>query len=217
MSLKHQIARKEIIEAALEIQQASFVVGTWGNISVRIEEDELIAITPTGIEFEKLTLENIAIVDMTSNVIDGNLKPSTELGLHLALYRQRPDIMAIVHTHSVHCTAMATARKPIPAAFEDLVQMVGGRVHVSEYRLPGADDLSTVVKNALGERNAVLVANHGLMTMGRTLKEAVQAAYVCENAARAALLAANIGGAVEFSPTDVKVLRNFYLNQYGQK
>lgn len=217
MSLKHQIARKEIIEAGLEIQQAAFVVGTWGNISVRIEEDELIAITPSGIEYNKLVNENIAIVDMEGNLIDGNLKPSTELTLHLSLYKARPDVQAIVHTHPVHCTAMATARKPIPAAFEDLVQIIGGRVHVSEYRLPGAEDLSTVIRHAMGERNAVLIANHGLMTMGRTLKEAIQAAYVCENAARATLLAANVGGAVEFSPTDIRILRNFYLTQYGQR
>ena len=99
MSLKHQMARKEIIEASLVILKSGFVIGTWGNMSTRIVGDELVAITPSGVEYDKLIPENIPIIDMEGNLIDGNMKPSIDLRLHLDIYKNRPDINAIIHTH----------------------------------------------------------------------------------------------------------------------
>lgn len=217
MSLKHQMARKEIIEASLIILKSGFVIGTWGNMSTRIVGDELVAITPSGVEYDKLIPENIPIVDMEGNLIDGNMKPSIDLRLHLDIYKSRPDINAIIHTHSVHCTAMAVARKPIPAACEDLVQIVGGEVRVSPYRLPHAEDFSTVILSTLENRQAVIMANHGLLSAGSHLKEAVKIAFVCEKAAHASILAASLGGAVALDESECAYMRDFYLNKYGQK
>ncbi|MDH8677154.1 class II aldolase/adducin family protein [Fusibacter bizertensis] len=217
MSLKHQIARKEIIDTSLTILKSSLVIGTWGNLSVRIAGEELVAITPTGVEYEKMLPENIPIVDMEGNLIDGNMKPSIELPMHLEIYKNRPDINAIVHTHSVHCTAMAIARKPIPASCEDLVQIVGGDVRVSDYRLPGSDDLGQVVVEALRDRQAVILSNHGLLAAGSTLKETIKIALICEKSAQATIMAANIGGAIELSREDCEFMRDFYLNKYGQR
>ena len=217
MSLKHQIARKDIIDASLTILKSALVIGTWGNLSVRITGEDLVAITPTGVDYEKLLPENIPIVDMEGNLIDGNMIPSIELPMHLEIYKNRPDINAIVHTHSVHCTAMAIARKPIPASCEDLVQIVGGDVRVSEYRLPGSVDLGKVVVDALVGRQAVILANHGLLAAGSTLKEKMKIAFICEKSAQATLLAANLGGAVSLSEEDCVFMRDFYLNKYGQR
>ena len=217
MSLKHQIARKEIIEAGLLILKTALVYGTWGNVSVRIPDEDLIAITPSGVDYEKLQPENIPIIDLEGNLIDGNMKPSIELPLHIEIYKNRPDIFAIVHTHSVHCTAMAIARKPIPASCEDLIQVTGGEVRVSEYRLPGSQDLGAVVVKALEGRQAVIMANHGLLAAGNTLKEAMKIAQICEKSAQATLLAANIGGSVSLSDEDCIFMRDFYINKYGQR
>ncbi|MCA0386525.1 MAG: class II aldolase/adducin family protein [Firmicutes bacterium] len=217
MSLKHQIARKEIIEAGLLILKTALVYGTWGNVSVRIPDEDLIAITPSGVDYEKLQPENIPIIDLEGNLIDGNMKPSIELPLHIEIYKNRPDVFAIVHTHSVHCTAMAIARKPIPASCEDLIQVTGGEVRVSEYRLPGSQDLGAVVVKALEGRQAVLMANHGLLAAGNTLKEAMKIAQICEKSAQATLLAANIGGSVSLSDEDCTFMRDFYVNKYGQR
>ncbi len=217
MSLKHQIARKEIIDAGKQMINSALVIGTWGNISVRIANEDLIAITPTGVDYDKLILENIPIMDFEGNLIDGNMKPSIELPMHLEIYKKRPDIGAIVHTHSTYCTAMAIARKPIPASCEDLIQIVGGNVRVSEYRLPGTDDLGRVAVEALDERNAVLLANHGLLAAGKNLKETIKIAFICEKSAHATLLAANIGGAIELSKEECDIMRDFYLNKYGQR
>lgn len=217
MSLKHQIARKEIIEAGLLILKTALVYGTWGNVSVRIPDEDLIAITPSGVDYEKLQPENIPIIDLEGNLIDGNMKPSIELPLHIEIYKNRPDIFAIVHTHSVHCTAMAIARKPIPASCEDLIQVTGGEVRVSEYRLPGSKDLGAVVVKALEGRQAVIMANHGLLAAGNSLKEAMKIAQICEKSAQATLLAANIGGSVSLSDEDCAFMRDFYVNKYGQR
>ena len=217
MSLKHQMARKEIIDAGVMILKSALVIGTWGNISVRIPGEDLVAITPSGVDYEKLLPENIPIVDLEGNLIDGNMKPSIELPLHLEIYKSRTDINAIVHTHSVHCTAMAIARKAIPASCEDMVQIVGGEVRVSDYRLPGSTDLGKVVVEALKDRYAVIMANHGLLGAGPNLKETLKIAFICEKSAQATLLAANIGGAIELSSQDCAVMRDFYLNKYGQK
>ena len=217
MSLKHQIARKEIIEAGLLILKTALVYGTWGNVSVRIPDEDLIAITPSGVDYEKLQPENIPIIDLEGNLIDGNMKASIELPLHIEIYKSRPDVFAIVHTHSVHCTAMAIARKPIPASCEDLVQVTGGEVRVSEYRLPGSQDLGAVVVKALEGRQAVIMANHGLLAAGNTLKEAMKIAQICEKSAQATILAANIGGSVSLSDEDCAFMRDFYVNKYGQR
>lgn len=217
MSLKHQIARKEIIKVGQEILTSALVVGTWGNISVRIPEDDLVAITPSGVDYNTLIPENIPILDFEGNLIDGNMKPSIELPMHLAIYKNRPDINAIVHTHSVYCTAMAIARKRIPASCEDLIQIVGGDVRVSEYKLPGSDELGIAVVEALEDRNAVIMANHGLLAAGKDLKETFKIALICEKSAQATLLAANMGGAIELSKEDCDFMRDFYVNAYGQR
>lgn len=217
MSLKHQIARKEIIEAGKKILQDAMVIGTWGNISVRIEEDDLVAITPTGVDYNTLIPENIPILDLEGNLIDGNMKPSIELSMHLEIYKARPDIHAILHTHSVYATAMAIARKPIPAACEDLIQVAGGEVRVARYELPGSKELGEAVVEALDERNAVIMANHGLLAASGSLKETFKIASICEKSAHATLLAANIGGAIPLSAEDCEIMRNFYLNAYGQR
>ncbi len=217
MSLKHQMARKEIIDACITILESSLVIGTWGNISVRIPGEGLVAITPSGVDYNRLIPENIPILDMEGNLIDGNMKPSSELPLHLEIYKSRPDINAIVHTHSVHCTAMAIARKPIPASSEDLVQIVGGNVRVSEYKLPGSKDLGEAVVEAMKDRQAVVMANHGLLAAADSLKETLKIAFICEKSAQATLMAANIGGSIELSDEDCKFMRDYYLNRYGQR
>lgn len=217
MSLKHQIARKNVLNAGLAILNSGLVIGPWGNISVIIPEDELMMITPTGgVEYTELEADDIPILDFEGNLIEGSTRPSVETPLHLAIYKARPDVQAIIHTHSVFCTAMAVARKPILAVSEDLIYTTGGRVEVAPYRMPGSQDLAEVVVETLKDKNAVLLANHGLVVVGKSLKEALNTALICEKTAKATLLAANIGGAVELDETQCEALKGFYSNVYDE-
>lgn len=217
MSLKHQIARKKVLNTGLEILEHDLVIGTWGNISVRIPEDDLIVITPTGVAYKELEPDYLPIMDLEGNRIDGTMTPSVELPLHLGIYKAREDVFAIVHTHSVYCTAMAIARKGIPASCEDMIFSVGGSVDVANYEMSGTPNLAKAVVKALGRKNAVLMANHGLITVGKTLGEAVERALICEKSAHATLLAAGIGGAVALNETQCEDLLGFYAHAYGQK
>ncbi|MCO5387256.1 class II aldolase/adducin family protein [Desulfosporosinus sp.] len=210
-------ARKKVIEKGIEILATNLTVGTWGNISCRISGENYIAITPTGMNYDDLEPEDIVIMDLEGNIVNGIRKPSIEVPLHLSIYKAREDAKAIVHTHSAYATAMAVARKEIPGAIEDLVQIAGGNVRVNEYALPGTEQLGINTVKALEGRNAVLLANHGMLGVGRDLDEALKVCQVVEKSAQIVLLAQMMGGAIELSQGDIDGMRNFYLQGYGQK
>lgn len=208
--------RKKVIAKGVAMLATNLTVGTWGNISCRVPGERYIAITPTGMSYDRLMPEDIVVIDLRGNTISGTRKPSIEVPLHLAIYKAREDVGAIVHTHSPYATAMAVARKEIPGAVEDLVQIVGGNVRVNEYALPGTEQLGINTVKAMAGRNAVLLANHGMLGAGRNLEEAFRVCQVVEKSAQVTLLAQLMGGAVELSQDDIDGMRNFYLQGYGQ-
>ncbi|MEA2095202.1 MAG: class II aldolase/adducin family protein [Candidatus Cloacimonadota bacterium] len=208
--------RNEIANLGKEIAASGFNLGTWGNISARIDKDHF-AITPSGITYETITAEDIVIIDLTGEIVDGNKKPSIELPLHSAIYKAKRNIKAIVHTHSVYCTAFAVARKPIPAVCEDMIQIVGGQVEVAKYFLPGSKELAQSVVTSLDNKSACIMANHGLITVADNLNEAYKIAQIVEKSAQAVIYAGTLGGAVELSQNDIDFMRDFYLNEYGQE
>jgi L-fuculose-phosphate aldolase len=208
--------RKKVIAKGIAMLATNLTVGTWGNISCRVPGEDNIAITPSGMSYDTLVPEDIVVLDLGGNIISGTRQPSIEVPLHLAIYNAREDVQAIVHTHSPYATAMAVARKEIPAAVEDLVQIVGGNVRVNVYALPGTEQLGSSTVKAMEGRRAVLLANHGMLGAGRNLEEAFRVCQVVEKSAQIALLAQFIGGVVELSQDDIDGMRNFYLQGYGQ-
>jgi len=208
--------RQQVVEKGIEMLSTSLTVGTWGNISCRVPGEDYIAITPTGMSYDTLEPDDIVVLDLRGNTISGTRKPSIEVPLHLAIYNAREDVQAIVHTHSAYATAMAVARREIPGAVEDLVQIVGGNVRVNEYALPGTEQLGINTLKAMAGRNAVLLANHGMLGAGRDLDEAFRVCQVVEKSAQIALLAQLMGGVVELSQGEIDGMRNFYLQGYGQ-
>ncbi|WP_066505833.1 class II aldolase/adducin family protein [Abyssisolibacter fermentans] len=217
MSVKYEAIRQSIIDIGIEMADSALVVGTWGNISARVPGEDYIAITPSGVDYHAIKPEDIVILDMEGNIIDSDKKPSIESHMHLAVYKDRKDVNAVIHTHSTYCTAMAIARKPIPAAAEDMVQIVGGDVRVSEYFLPGSQELAHSATEALKGRNAVILANHGCLGAGKDLKETLKIVSVVEKSAQATIYANILGGVVELEQKDVDFMRDFYLNKYGQR
>jgi L-fuculose-phosphate aldolase len=217
MIIKYEDTRRAVIESSLKMLHSSLVVGTWGNISARVPGEDLFAITPSGMDYENICPEDIVVLDFNGDVVDGYKKPSIEYNLHLAIYKAREDVNAIVHTHSEYCTAMAIARRPIPGAAEDCVQIVGGDVRVSEYRLPGTLELGVAVVEALKDRNAAILANHGCVAVAKDLSEAMKVAAVVEKSAKATIFAQLLGGVVELPKEDINYMRDFYLNKYGQR
>jgi len=205
--------RQAVVDTGRQMIQRGLVAGTWGNISVRSSGGEQIAITPSGRPYDQLTFEDIVVVDPAGQVLSGQ-RPSSELALHLAIYRARTDVRAIVHTHSLYATACAVAGKAIPASLEEMVQAVGGAVQVATYALPGTLELANHAVAALSDRSAVLLANHGVAACGPSLAEALLVAELVEKAAHIHVVAEQLGGARELSDEDVALMRRFYLEHY---
>ena len=203
----------EIITTCRQMSELGLVAGTWGNVSALASGSEFILITPSGLPYDQLVSDSLVMVDRQGVVLSG-ARPSTELKLHLAVYNARPDVRAIVHTHSIHATACAVARITIPPSLEEMVQINGGSVLVAEYALPGSDALASNAVAALGERSAVLLANHGVLACGSTLRDALLVAQLVEKAAQIHLLAQNLGGPIVLSDEDVSIMRRFYLEHY---
>jgi len=208
-------AAKRVVAACKKMVESGFVVGTWGNISTRIEGR--FVITPSGMSYDKLSPEDMIIVDVNGNVVQGKWKPSTDTPLHVAIYKARKDVHAIVHTHSVFSSAVAVTGCGIPAIIEDLVQIVGGEVNVAAYAFPGTQEFAENAVKALSDRNAVLLANHGVVGVGRDLEEAFRVCEIVEKSAQILIYSKVLGNPIIIDKEDIKHLRKFFLMKYGQK
>ncbi len=208
-------ARRALVLAGRRLLETGLTVGTWGNLSCRAGEHMLI--TPSGMDYAALRPAEIVLVNLSSLEWTGQLKPSTETPLHAAIYRARPEVNAVVHTHAVFSSALAAARRDLPPVLDDLVQIIGGGVRVVPYALPGTNELVSHALGGLEGRMAVLLANHGAVCLGRSLEEALMVAQVLEKAARVFLLAQALGGAVPLADEDIVFMREFFLHRYGQR
>lgn len=206
-------ARQEVVEVAQAMYHRGLVVGTWGNVS-RLAEG-MVAMTPSGMNYDIITLEDIVIIDLQGGVVEGKWKPSTEWRLHTRIYEQQPSVAGIVHTHSPYAAAFAVAGKSIPPILEETAQMLGGEVRVSRYAAAGTPELAEEAVTALVSRQACLLANHGLVATGKDSWQALQACQVAEKSAMVTLLASQLGQVNILSDLDVSQLRASFAS-YGQ-
>lgn len=209
--------REQVLEYSLKMSRSGMAPATWGNVSARDPESGIVAITPSGMDYDMLGPEDICLVDLEGNRIDARWKPSTETPLHLTFYKHRPDVNAVVHTHSIFATAFACANQEIPVAVATLASGVGGRVPVASYQPSGTEAFGLEALKAMGDRRAVLLGNHGVAAVGANLKEAYTVAELVENAAKIAVYARMLGGLKEIPADEARRIREKYLTEYGQK
>ena len=205
----------EVCNTAKAMADGGLVAGTWGNISARIDEDYMV-ITPSGMDYSRLFPDQMVIVNMNTLEYEGNLKPSIEAVVHSAIYKARPEFNGIVHTHSNYALTVATAGKDIPPICDDQVQILGGDVKLSEYTMPGTPEMAAAVVKAMEGRAGALIANHGAITAGRTLKEAFVATNVLEKTAMIYIMCQSIGGPTIIPQKDIDFFHDFFMNKYGQ-
>ena len=209
--------KKQVYEANMELPRRGLITYTWGNVSGIDRESGYFVIKPSGVDYDKLTPDDMVVMDLEGNKIEGDLKPSSDTPTHLELYKKYPDIGGIVHTHSNYALVMATARKPIPPICDDQVQILGGDVRVADYTMPGSQEMAKTVVEALKDRTGALIANHGEITIGRNLSEALTGSQVLEKAAMVYINVQSIGGPVQISDEDIAFFHDFFLHKYGQK
>ena len=182
--MSEQELRQALVDYGMRLLDADLVQGTWGNLSVRLDETHML-VTPSGLDYDKLAASDMAKVELSTLEWEGPHKPTSEKSLHQAIYLLRPEINAVIHTHSDACSVLAAARAPLPAKTEELSRMFGGTVAVARYGLPGTKALAKHTAAALGPRFAALMAHHGAVACGGSLDAAFTRCMALENAARA--------------------------------
>lgn len=167
--------------------------GRSGNVSVRVKESNHVLITPSGLPKARLSSEDIVVVSMSGEVIEGSRKPTVELPLHTEIYRSYDYFNAVIHAHPIYVTALAIAREPLPPVVEEAILYVGGEVRVAEYAVFGSRELAKNVVKALENRTAVILPNHGVVTCGKNLEEALEVLILVERLAQSYILSKILG------------------------
>ena len=175
--------KQEVVDAARHMLQTGLVEGTSGNISARLN-DERVVMTPSSLDYEVMKADDLVVVDLAGNVLEGERAPTTEKALHLACLRAHADVGAVIHSHALFASMFAVTRQPIPCVIEEFDVFVGGEVSVAQYELTGSDELGEEVARHVEDRGAVLMANHGLLTVGRDLADAMKVAHLVERTAQ---------------------------------
>ena len=207
--------REAIVRFGNKMITSRLTTGSGGNLSIYNRREDLLAISPSGVEYEDLQPENVVILNSNGDIVEGSFKPSSELNFHLSLYRRRPEIQAVVHTHSVYATTMACLNIEIPAVHY-LVAFSGRKVPLAPYATFGTEELAHNVAESIGDHNAVLMANHGLVTIGPNIETAFAAAEEIELVAQIYYQARSIGTPVILPDEEMdRVIEKF--KTYGQK
>ena len=208
--------KEEIYKLHLELPKNQLVVWTSGNVSARDPRTGYVVIKPSGVRYEDLRPEQMVVVDVDGQRVEGELKPSSDTASHLYIYRHRADVNGIVHTHSPYATAFAALGRPIPVYLTAMADEFGGPIPCGGFALIGGEEIGQVVVETIGDSPAVLLKNHGVFTIGPTAEAAVKAAVMVEDVARTVWLALQLGQPDEIPPEDVARLHHRYTHDYGQ-
>ena len=210
--------RKAVLDAARRMSEKGFVVGTAGNVSVRLADpggQGLMAITPTSRYYDTIGVDDIAVVDFDGQRVEGEFSPSVETMLHLGVYKARKKVNAVIHSHPVLSSAFAVAGMEIPPIVEDQVTYLGGVIKVAEYALSGSEDLVKNALAALGPRNAVLLANHGAVCVGRDLREAFTNCEMLEKTAKIYICVLSTGKPVPIPSESLEAMSAYFSYVHG--
>jgi L-ribulose-5-phosphate 4-epimerase len=208
--------KEELVELHLELPKNNLVVWTGGNVSGRDVQTGLVAIKPSGVRYEELRPEHMVVLNLDGEILEGDLKPSSDTASHLYIYKHRPDVGGIVHTHSAYATAFAAVNKPIPVVLTAIADEFGGPIPCGGFAIIGDESIGMMVIQSIGKSPAVLLKNHGVFTIGKDAKSAVKAAIMTEDNAKTVWLAMQIGAPEEIPPEDVEKLHDRYTHVYGQ-
>jgi L-ribulose-5-phosphate 4-epimerase len=211
-----EILRQQVCALHAELPRNGLVAWTSGNISGRDPKTELVVIKPSGVMYADLSPDKMVVLDLNGNILEGNLKPSSDTATHLYIYRERQDVYGIVHTHSPFATAFAAVGKPIPPVLTSICDEFGGEIPIGNFEPIGDEAIGKEVVHSIGKSHVILMQNHGVFTIGKNPKEAVKAAVMVEDAARTVYYAMQLGDPISIPPEMVARLHKRYLEKYGQ-
>ena len=192
--------KKELLDICQQMVENDLVIGSSGNASLRA--DEHVVISPSSVHYTEMSIEDMVVVDINGDVIEGTRNPSIEMPMHLEIYAARDKALAIVHTHSIYASAMAVIQEPLPPILDEIIPKLGATIRVSSYAMPGTKDLAKNVVEVLESRSAALISNHGAVCYAKTLKEALFLSILLERACKI-YMTAKCAGKVNELPEEV--------------
>jgi L-ribulose-5-phosphate 4-epimerase len=215
--------RQQVADLHAELPKNGLVMWTGGNISARVPGSDHFVIKPSGVDYDDLAPENMVLCDRDGRAVPGSVgsdrAPSSDTAAHAYVYRHMADVGGVVHTHSPYATAWAANHEPVPCVITGMADEFGGEIPVGPFSIIGDESIGKVIVDTLtGHRSrAILLANHGVFTIGKNARDAVKAAVMCEDSARTVHLARQIGMPVPIDPAHVDALFDRYQNVYGQQ
>jgi L-ribulose-5-phosphate 4-epimerase len=220
MSIASEITRlrREVCVLHEELIRWNLVVWTAGNISARVPGADLLVIKPSGVRYQELAPEKMVVADLDGNLVEGDYSPSSDTASHAYVYKHLPEVGGVVHTHSTFATAWAARREPIPCVLTMMGDEFGGEIPVGPFALIGDDSIGRGIVQTLTESRspAVLMANHGVFTVGKNALAAVKAAAMTEEVAKTVHMARALGAPVPIPQAQIDSLYDRYQNVYGQ-
>jgi L-fuculose-phosphate aldolase/L-ribulose-5-phosphate 4-epimerase len=211
MKLKDQ--RKKILQISEDLMAAGVIHNGQGNFSIYDRDSGLVAITPSAVPYEDRQVEDICVVDLDGNLVEGNWKPTSEINLHLIFYKRRSDVNAVIHTHAMKSTVFGViGNEPLPMILIESATAVGGDVPIAPYVRPGTKEFAEVSCDAVGDGFSAILAHHGLVTVGETIDLAFCATVAVEATAEIVLMARSMGvEPVPLADDEVKFMRELFL------
>jgi L-ribulose-5-phosphate 4-epimerase len=211
--------RAEVCALHAELTRYGLVVWTAGNVSARVPGADLLVVKPSGVSYDALTPENMVVTDFDATVVEGDLAPSSDSQAAGYVYRHMPEVGGVVHTHSTYATSFAARREAIPCVLTMMADEFGGEIPVGPFALIGDDSIGRGIVETLQRTrsSAVLMANHGPFTVGRTPRAAVKSAAMCEEVAHTVHIARQGGATVPIPQSDIDSLYDRYQHTYGQR
>jgi L-ribulose-5-phosphate 4-epimerase len=209
--------RAHVLRTALLLPKYNLVWMAGGTVCARDPQSGYVVVTPSGLDYERLTPDDMTVTDMDMNLIEGKYRPSVALNLWIGFMRARPELNAVVHTHSPYATAFSVVYQPIPVITETMADWFGQPIPVTRYLSVEDPEFPTLPVKVMGDGYAVLLGNHGPITVGKTLEHALERAVTLEEAARTYSIARTIGTPVSVTEEQARASFDYYHNRYGQK
>ena len=208
--------RAEVARYAKKMVASGLVRAAQGNLSARDPQTGLICITPSGMDYDLVSAEDIMVIDDQGTVVEGAHRPSVETPLHTLVLRRRSDINCVMHTHSLYATAFGVVYDPLPMVLAESALCLGGAVPIAPYQMSGTPEFAELVAETLGEGNVVIWGNHGAMVVGPSLSATFSAAHALEDGAQVYWFARQLGTPVPLPPEEVEKLHTFWREHYAK-
>ncbi|MGM0238725.1 L-fuculose-phosphate aldolase [Enterococcus sp. AZ103] len=207
--------KQELIDYGNKLISDGYTLGTGGNLSSFIRQDNLMLITPSGIPFDKIELKDIVTMELNGTIVEGTRLPSSEWRMHSIMYEKRDDLNCVIHGHTIYSTALALLGKPLPASHY-MIATAGKNVRCARYASFGTEELAINAFEAMKYRKAVLLANHGVLTGGKTMAEAFAVLEELEYCSKVHIIASTVGIPTVMTDDEMANMA-IRFETYGQK